>query len=375
MISRTLESKITGLFLRGKGIVLLGPRQVGKTTLLKSIVEKLGKSSIWYNADEPQTRELLEGIGSAQMKMYFGEAEVIVIDEAQRIPNIGLTAKIAIETFPEKQIVLTGSSSLELQSNINEPLTGRKYEFHLFPISFEELVKHSHLHAEMQELENRLLYGSYPEIVTNPARARQHLKLLADSYLFKDLLTYEGIKKPQLLTKLLQALAYQLGSEVSYTELGNMLSVDKNTIEKYIDLLEKSFVVFRLSALSRNARNEIKKGKKIYFYDTGIRNALIGNFEPISTRQDKGALWENFLVSERLKLLNYTEFYGQTYFWRTFQQQEIDYLEEADGKISAYEFKWKEGTKARVSQTFTSSYNMQDFKVINTGNYYEFLMH
>jgi predicted AAA+ superfamily ATPase len=364
---------MTGLFFQGKGIVLLGPRQVGKTTLLKSIVEKLGKSSIWYNADEPQTRELLEGIGSAQMKTYFGDAEVIVIDEAQRIPNIGLTAKIAIEAFPEKQIVLTGSSSLELQSNISEPLTGRKYEFHLFPVSFEELVKHSHLHAEMQELENRLIFGSYPEIVTNPARARQHLKLLADSYLFKDLLNYEGIKKPQLLTKLLQALAYQLGSEVSYTELGNMLSVDKNTIEKYIDLLEKSFVVFRLSALSRNARNEIKKGKKVYFYDTGIRNALIGNFEPINTRGDKGALWENFLVSERLKLLNYTEFYGQTYFWRTFQQQEIDYLEEADGKISAYEFKWKKGTKARASQTFTSSYNMQDFKVINTGNYYEFL--
>lgn len=374
MISRVLESKITNLFFQGKGIILLGPRQVGKTTLLKSIVEKLGNTAIWYNADEPQTRELLDGIGSAQMKTYFGDAEIIVIDEAQRIPHIGLTAKIAIETFPEKQIVLTGSSSLELQSNINEPLTGRKYEFHLFPVSFEELVKHGHLHAEMQELENRLIFGSYPEIVSNPARAHQHLKLLADSYLFKDLLTYEGIKKPKLLTKLLQALAYQIGSEVSYTELGNMLSVDKNTIEKYIDLLEKSFVVFRLSALSRNARNEIKKGKKIYFYDTGIRNALIGNFEPISTRQDKGALWENFLIAERLKLLNYNEFYGQTYFWRTFQQQEIDYLEEADGKISAYEFKWKEGAKARVSQTFTSSYNMQDFKVINSRNYYEFLL-
>ena len=374
IINRRLKKEIINSFFKGKGIILLGPRQVGKTTLMQQIIDDQNLKFIWYNADEPDTRFMLNNVGTSQLKAFLGDATFIIIDEAQRIPNIGILAKMIIESFPEKQLFISGSSSFELQTGINEPLTGRKFEFKMFPISFEEMVNHTHLHQEIQHLETRLLFGSYPEIITNPANSKRLLNLLTDSYIFKDLFTYEGIKKPNILIKLLQLLALQIGSEVSFQELANNVGIDKNTVEKYIDLLEKAFVVFRLSSLSRNVRNEIKKGKKIYFYDTGIRNALIGNFQSLELRMDKEALWENFLIAERLKFRAYNDLYGHIYFWRTTQQQEIDYLEEFDGGIHAYEFKWKPSGKQNLTRTFKENYHVKSFTEINQTNYFEFLM-
>ncbi|MCA0365974.1 MAG: ATP-binding protein [Bacteroidetes bacterium] len=374
MINRKLESEIVSKFQKGKGIIILGPRQVGKTTLIKKIINENSYSSLWLNGDEPDIRQRLTNITSTQLKNWVQSNQVLVIDEAQRIENIGLTLKIAIENLPEVQVVISGSSSLDLANKINEPLTGRKFEYFLYPISYEEMNEHHGEINEKRSLENRLIFGSYPEIINNQENPKDYLNLITESYLYKDLLMYEGVNKPAVLTKILQALALQIGSEVSYTEVAQLVGVDKNTVEKYIDLLEKSFVVFKLNALSRNVRNEIKKTKKIYFYDTGVRNALIGNFQNFQLRTDKGALWENYLMAERLKFRKYNKMYGFTYFWRTFQQQEIDYIEEYDGHLYAFEYKWNPAEKVKLSETFTKAYPNSSLKVINPDNYESFLL-
>jgi len=254
MINRKLESEIVSKFQKGKGIIILGPRQVGKTTLIKKIINENSYSSLWLNGDEPDIRQRLTNITSTQLKNWVQSNQVLVIDEAQRIENIGLTLKIAIENLPEVQVVISGSSSLDLANKINEPLTGRKFEYFLYPISYEEMNEHHGEINEKRSLENRLIFGSYPEIINNQENPKDYLNLITESYLYKDLLMYEGVNKPAVLTKILQALALQIGSEVSYTEVAQLVGVDKNTVEKYIDLLEKSFVVFKLNALSRNVR-------------------------------------------------------------------------------------------------------------------------
>jgi len=352
--------------------LLFGPRQCGKSTLVETM---LGNSDHYYmNGDEVDVREALSNTTSTKLKAIIGNKKVVFIDEAQRIPNIGLTLKLFTDQLKEVQVIATGSSAFELSSQVNEPLTGRKYEYMLFPLSFDEMVQHHGLLTEKRLIEHRLLYGYYPEIVTKQGEEKELLKLLAESYLYKDLLILEQIKKPALLEKLLKALALQVGSEVNYHELAQTVGTDGKTVDRYIDLLEKAFVVFRLPALNRNVRNEIKKGKKVYFYDCGIRNAIISNFKSFQTRTDVGALWENFVIAERMKLLRYQGKDVKQYFWRTTQQQEIDLIEEIEDDMTAYEIKWNSKEHVRFSQTFTENYPTAKTATIYPGNLEGFLI-
>lgn len=372
MISRILQHSINDKLGSGKAIIVMGARQTGKTTLLKSIFES-NKKVLWLNADETDTQTLFENATSIRLRALFKGFDILVIDEAQRIENIGLKLKLITDQIKELQVVATGSSSFELANKINEPLTGRKFEYRLYPVSFEEMVEHHGLLNEIRMLPHRLVFGSYPEVVTSETNEKEILAQLANSYLYKDVLMWEQIKKPDKLIKLLQALALQVGSEVSYNELGQIVDLDNETVEKYVQLLEQSFVIFRLSAFSRNLRNELKRKQKIYFYDLGIRNSLISNFTHIELRNDIGALWENYLISERIKFCHYHHIWQNIYFWRTHDQQEVDYIEERDGILYAYEFKWNPRKKAKLSRVFQAAYADHEFQVISKENYHEFL--
>ncbi|MEF8943610.1 MAG: ATP-binding protein [Desulfohalobiaceae bacterium] len=374
IILRQVTSRISDRLFQGKAIILLGPRQSGKTTLIQDVLERSGEKYLMLNADEPDVRELLEEASSARLRTIIGNSRLVCIDEAQRIPNIGLTLKLLTDQIPEVQAIATGSSSLELHSSIAEPLTGRKFEFTLPPLAFEELSNHHGLLQERRFLEHRLVYGSYPEVVISSGQEEELVRLLADSYLFKDLLTLEGIKKPSLLERIVKALALQLGSEVSLPEIARTAGADTHTVERYIDLLEKAFVLFRVPAYSRNVRNEIKKGRKIYFLDNGVRNAVIGNFLPLSSRTDTGALWENYLVAERRKMLANKGVNATAYFWRTTQQQEIDYIEERERSLLACEFKWNPNKKrSRFPTTFLRAYPQAQTRSITPSDYDLFL--
>ena len=355
----------------GKAIVVIGPRQVGKTTLIESILKT--RDYLLLDGDDPKTRSLLTEPNTEEIRTILGKYKFVFIDEAQRIRGIGLTMKIITDRFKNVQLFASGSSSFDLSNIINEPLTGRKWEYQLFPISWEEYEKHhGHLFAE-QQLENRLLYGFYPDVLNNSGDEINVLRNLVNSYLYRDILSYSDIRKPEVLDKLVQALALQIGSEVNYSELAQIVNVDKNTISKYIDILQKGYIVFKLSCFSRNVRNEIKTNKKIYFYDNGIRNMVIGNFNPIDLRTDKGALWENFLISERLKQNEYKQSLARIYFWRTKQQQEVDFVEEKSGEIFGYEFKWNKKRNSKLPKTFTETYNAKS-SVIDKNNFREFVL-
>lgn len=356
----------------GKAVILIGARQVGKTTLLKDCFKEKD-NVLWMNGDEMETRDLMTNITVERYRSMLGQNDVIVIDEAQRIENIGLKCKLLTDNFPDVQLIVTGSSSLDLANKVNEPLTGRKWEYKLFPLSYAELAANHGAMQEWKKLPIRLVYGSYPDVVCNPGGEREILNNLTDSYLYKDILIWERVKRPDKVVRLLQALAYQVGSEVSTNELSQMVELDRSTVEKYINLLEQAQVIFRLGAFSRNLRTEIKSGRKIYFYDNGIRNSLIGNLSDVEMRSDIGALWENYMVSELVKKTIYNRTYAKSYFWRTTQQQEIDYIEECDGKMTAYEFKWNPAKKAKVSKTFLSAYPGVEVKTITRENYMDFL--
>lgn len=372
MIHRIIEQLIKNDFGRGKIIVLMGARQVGKTTLFDSVVS--GSSNVLrLNCDNYDDRSDLENKTSTELRQLMGNHEVVIIDEAQRAKNIGLSLKILADLKLPMQILVTGSSSLTLANEINEPATGRLIEYNLFQLSLVELMQQTSPREEKRLLEQRMIYGLYPEVVTTPGDAKRILVNLANNYLYRDLLEYRGVKKPEVLQKLVRALALQIGSEVSYNELSRTVGVDKATIESYIDLLEKCFVVFRLPAYSSNLRSEIKRGRKIYFYDNGIRNALLSNFAPLELRDDVGMLWENMMVSERIKRNSYSRSYAQMYFWRTQQQQEVDLIEEQDGRLTAFEFKWNTKKKAKLPKTFIDNYPNTDFKVISPDNYVEFV--
>lgn len=373
MIKRKIEQLILEKLDDKKAIIIYGARQTGKTTVLKKIFAG-SDDVLWLNADEPGVRASLENISSARLKAITGDKKYIVVDEAQRIKNIGLTLKLITDELPEKKLIATGSSSFELANDIKEPLTGRKWEYGLFPLAFEELVNQTDIITEESMLPHRLIYGSYPDVLLNEGNEKEILQQLTDSYLYKDILLWQNIKKADKLIQLLQALALQLGSEVSFNELGNMVGLDNLTVEKYIQLLEQSYVIFRLPAFSRNLRKELKRGKKIYFFDNGIRNALLANFSPLEFRQDIGALWENYLISERMKTLEYNRIWVNSYFWRTQDQQEIDYIEERDGLLYAWEFKWNPAKRVRFSKTFTQAYPNHKLETISRGNYFEFLM-
>ncbi len=374
MIKRVAQSIIERKLFKGKAILLFGPRQVGKSTLIETLVKAQEKSWLFLNGDDAETRENLTNTSATKLKAIVGNHEIVFVEEAQRIPNIGLTLKLLTDQFKNIQAIATGSSAFELSGKVNEPLTGRKYEFMLYPLSFEEMVRHHGLIKEKGMLAHRLVYGYYPEIVMKPDEEKTLLKLLANSYLYKDLLVLDQINKPVLLEKIVKALALQIGSEVSYNELSQMVGADKETVEKYIDLLEKAYVVFRLPALNRNVRNEIKKGKKIYFYDCGIRNAVINDFNQVSNRTDVGALWENFVIAERMKFLRYNDMDANLYFWRTTQQQEIDLIEDYEGKLKAFEFKWGKHKKVRFPSTFTENYKGAETFAVSPENMEEFLL-
>jgi len=373
MVKRLLEENILAKLNKEKAIILLGPRQVGKTTLLKALF-KNATETIWLNADEIDVQSLFANISAKRLQAIIGNKKIIIIDEAQRIPEIGLRMKLITDQMPEVQLIATGSSAFELSNKLNEPLTGRKWEFKMYPISFQEMVNHHGLLDEMRLLPHRLIYGYYPDVVNHPGNEKEILKQLSDSYLYKDILLIDQIKKPEALVKLLQALAFQVGSQVSYHELAQVCGLDGKTIEKYMMLLEQSYIIFRLTSFSRNLRNELKKSRKIYFYDNGIRNALIANFNQIENRTDIGALWENYLVSERVKYLAYQQKWVNHWYWRTTEQQEIDYLEEENGKLTAYEFKWNPTAKVSIPNAFKQSYPLAEIYIINRENFYEFLV-
>lgn len=374
MISREIYKKLVSRMFKGKVILLTGPRQVGKTTLLKQImVDEVTENMLFLNCDEPDALLLLENANSAQLKNLIGKNRIVLIDEAQKVKNIGNTLKLLVDNIADVQIIVTGSSAFDLRSYLNEPLTGRKFEFNLYPFSTQELINADSTIGEKRLLQQRMIYGMYPDIVNNPTDAKTLLFELSNSYLFKDILSYKDVRRPDELNRLLIALALQSGNEVSYNELSKTVGIDKETVERYIDLLEKVFVVFRLGSFSRNLRNELKKSRKIYFYDNGVRNALINNFQPLALRGDVGALWENFMISERKKHNSYNTIYANTYFWRTHAQQEIDYIEERDGKLFAYEFKWNEKRKAKLPAAFSSAYPEHLFELVTPANYLNFI--
>lgn len=373
MIHRLIEQSLQADFGCGKAIVVTGARQVGKTTLVEQIAAASQKRVLHLNCDNIDDRMELEGKSGTELRAFLSAYDIVFIDEAQRVKDIGLTIKIMVDLRLPTQIVITGSSSLELAEGVCEPATGRHVDYNLFPLSISEMANHTSEREERRMLTSRLIYGLYPDVVNRPADARRTLMSLANDYLYKDLLSYRGIKKPDTLQKLVRALALQVGSQVSYSELANLLCVDKATVESYIGLLEKCFVVFRLDSYSRNLRNEIKKGKKVYFFDNGIRNAVIANFAPPDMRADMGALWENLMVSERVKRNAYRGTFAQLYYWRTHYQREIDLVEEVDGGLSAFEFKWSGKARATAPAVFKSAYPDASFQVVSPDNYLSFV--
>ena len=376
-IERDLKAVLDSKIGKGKVLLLIGPRQVGKTTLLKNMLESVSteKKVQFWNCDESDVRQFLSEANSAKLKSFVGNSDFIVIDEAQRVKDIGLTIKLLHDSFPNVQLAVTGSSSLDLSNSINEPLTGRKFEYNLFPFSTNELVNHTSMLEEMRLLKNRLVYGFYPDVVNNPGEEKEILTNIVNSYLYKDVFEFQDIRKSSVIEKLVQALALQVGSEVSFNELGNLLGIDTVTVQRYVDLLEKAHVIFHIRSFSRNVRNELKKSIKIYFYDNGVRNSVISNFSPVELRSDIGALWENFLISERIKNNAYHNKNAKYYFWRTTQKQEIDFIEEVDQNLFAYEFKYNpKKANSKCPLTFSNNYPNVPFDVITSENYMDFVV-
>ncbi len=372
MIRRTITPLIQKKIGRGKAIMVIGPRQVGKTTLIRNQLQE--EAYAFFDGDDPTIRAELDTPNTERIRQLIGGKKVVFVDEAQRINGIGLTLKIITDQFKDVQLWISGSSSFSLFNELNEPLTGRKWEYQLFPISWEEYENHVGYLKAQQDLENRLIYGMYPEVINNDrGEEKEILRNLVNSYLYRDILAHGEIRKPEILEKLVQGLALQVGSEVNYHELSQLVSISKDTVQRYIDILEKGYVIFRLRSFNRNVRNEIKRGRKIYFYDNGIRNAVIGEFGGPSTRKDIGMLWENFLISERVKQNSYKLTFAKPYFWRTMQQQEIDYVEQNGLSLAAFEFKWNTRTKAKFSKTFLQSYEAEG-TLINRENFREFVI-
>jgi|AGTN01.2.fsa_nt_gi Predicted ATPase (AAA+ superfamily) len=370
MIKRTITPIIEQKIGSTKAIIVIGPRQVGKTTLIWAVLEN--RDVLFLDGDDPITRRLLTNANTEQLKALIKDKPFVFIDEAQRIENIGLTLKIVTDQIKTTQLFISGSSSFELNNLMREPLTGRKWEYTLYPISWQEFEDYAGVLTAIRQLPLRLVYGMYPEIITHTGNEFELLKQLTDSYLYRDILSYKGIRKPEVMNRLLRALALQVGSEVSYRELSVLLGIDTKTVSAYISLLEQAYVIFKLPSFSRNLRNEIKMNQKIYFYDNGLLNIVKGNLNTWETREDKGVLWENFLIGERIKRNSYMQSLAHSYFWRTKQQQEIDYVEDEKGKITAYELKWSPKAKVKVPELFIKKYQA-DFHVIHSENFRDFI--
>jgi predicted AAA+ superfamily ATPase len=374
-ISRLLQAKIEAKLDKGKAIVLYGPRQVGKTTLVRDILRKRRSDRGYFNCEEAIVREALLSMDSARMFGYFSGSGVIALDEAQSLPNVGRAIKILVDSHPELNIIATGSSSFELANVVSESLTGRKYEFFLPPISLEETKSNFGNAAAVNGIKDALIYGSYPEVaisVSNEEKV-ENLRLLATSYLYRDVLSYNRIKKHDLLMKILKALALQVGSEVSPNEIATSLQMDRKTVLNYLSLLEQAFVVFKLPPFVKNRRNEIKLMNKYYFYDNGLLNAVVNNFLPVENRNDTGALWENYMMSERRK---FNELHGRNpnaYFWRTHSGCEVDLIEEINGELAPFEFKYKTGKISKGAYSFVEAYKSEAIQVVNMDNALEWL--
>lgn len=375
MIERLQKRKIEEMLGKGKAIMIMGARQVGKSTILS---EMFGgqKDVMWMNGDDADVRQLFSGITSTRIRALLSGCRCLVIDEAQRIPDIGLRLKLITDQVPEVQVVATGSSSFELAARVGESLTGRKRTFRMFPLTYGEMVAHTNLLEEHRMLPHRMVYGYYPEVVTSQGDERAVLRELTDSYLYKDILMLDSISKPDRLIRLVQALAHQIGEQVSYNEVGQLVGLDPKTVERYVDVLEKCYIVFRVGSFSRNLRNELKMSRKIYFWDLGIRNAVIANFQQVENRVDTGALWENFAISERMKRHYIQDDFVNTWFWRTQQQKEIDLIEEADGRLSAFEFKWDpaKAQRTKVPESFARAYPDAVFSVVSPDEIDGFLL-
>jgi len=373
MIKRTIEHHIRQRLFSDKALVIIGPRQSGKTTLLKKIYREYQDQADFYNCDETEISRLFSDQNAAVLKSVIGSSKLIFLDEAQRVDNIGLTIKIIVDNFPDVQVLASGSSAFELSDKLGEPLTGRKWQYYLYPLSFEELATHTNLPTEITNLKLRLLYGSYPEVVTKPGMEIENLTNLGSDYLYKDIFTLHDIRKPELIEKLLQALAFQISSEVSYNELAQLLNSDPDTIARYIRILERAFIIFRLPNYSTNQRNEIKRSRKIYFWDNGIRNSLLSDFRAIDLRDDIGKLWENYVVSELAKLRDNHRLLIRAHFWRSKTAAEIDYLEIQDAEIKAWEIKWNP-KKRPATRAFQNTYPEAKLDLINPENYFLHLM-
>ena len=375
-IPRAIKASITDrLHESNKVVILYGPRQVGKTTLAKEIISGWNGRVLEISADEPKYVDVLSSRDLGKLKSLVAGYDLLFIDEAQRVPNIGINLKIIHDQIPELKTLVTGSSSFDLANSIQEPLTGRTWTYNLYPISYLELYELFNRFELNSQLDERLVYGSYPEVfsISNQADKEDYLYEIGNAYLYKDILELHSIKNSSKIRNLVRMLAYQMGSEVSLSELGTALGMSKDTVASYIDLLEKSFVVFRLSGFSRNLRKEVTRNDKIYFYDLGIRNMIIDNFKPVGQRDDVGALWESFLIIERKKKLAYRRMHARNYFWRTYTGAELDYIEESEGNLYGYEFKY--GTKsAKCPVTWSQTYSNSSCEIINRDNYLDFVL-
>ncbi len=376
-ITRTIESELERMFFSGKAMIVYGPRQSGKTTMIRHLVSKYGNDDVlWLNGDNPDVRARVNGISTEGWRLLLGKRRILVIDEAQHVNGIGMALKLVTDEIPDVQVIASGSSAFELMNRMAEPLTGRKLEYRLLPLSFSELASAAGVLEETQNWERRLLYGSYPDVVAHPGDEQTLLSELAGSYLFKDIYAMDGIRKSGGLDRLVRALALQIGSEVSRNELAGLTGLDVKTVDKYLDLLTKCYVVYPLGAFSGNLRNEIKKGCKVYFYDLGIRNAVIGNFSPLTARTDAGHMWENYLVMERMKRNSNRPFPPRSFFWRTQspKSQEIDYVEEEAGQLRAWEIKLNPVAKAKIPLTFLRAYPKAETGIVTPSNYEKFLL-
>lgn len=373
-IDRQQEERIKDLLFTGKVIVITGPRRVGKTTMLKRIVAQSGRSCKFLNGEDHSTAEILERRTVENYKVLLADVDMLVIDEAQHVPEIGLIAKLIHDELPKIQVILSGSSSFEIVQKTGEPLTGRKHSLDLLPFSELELWSYFAAEKRTDLLRQRLVFGNYPELILmSSIEGRiEYLRELRDSYLLKDILKFENLRNSGKVISLLRLVAMQVGSELSYHELGKQLSMSKNTVEKYLDLLSKAFVVYKHEGYSRNLRKEISKSPRWYFYDNGIMNIVMNNLDDLSIREDSGRLWENYIITERMKYLHISRQLNRLYFWRTYDQQEIDLVEEMGERLTAYEMKWRFKEK-KAPKAWATAYPRATFRVISPSNYHEFV--
>ncbi|MEM6298241.1 MAG: ATP-binding protein [Bacteroidota bacterium] len=376
LVRREIESQLIEYLRPNKVVVLLGPHRVGKTVLIQQLLEQINEPYLLLHGEDIDVKKQLAYRSTQRYRNFLGDKRLLIIDEAQKIPEVGQVLKLMVDTIPNVKILATGSSAFDLEKFVGEPLTGRKMTFNLFGLSEREFNQTESVFEKEANMRLRLVYGSYPELLhlKNPEERKLYLDELIRSYFLKDILEFDLVRNSEKLLQLLRLLAFQVGSEVSYNELGKQLGVSKNTVERYLDLLSKVYIIHSVGAWSRNLRKEIVKARRWYFYDNGIRNALIGNLNPIEKREDVGKLWENYIISERIKYQKYSGMLVYNYFWRTYDQQEIDWVEDREGKLFAYEFKWNPKKKAKFPKVFQTTYPNSEFQVINTENYLEWVL-